>query len=110
MIDSGALDDTPVGRYLEELRTRFAPAVVSDMLCYLEIHLELAMRAKGMLIARGAGLDMPPDPELPSRFTELRFLERSIGRTGILALLPFLHAHGRDRWQLEMLEKATARH
>jgi len=109
LIESGALDDTPVGRYLDELRSRFEPAVVSDMLCYLEIHLELAMKAKGMLIARGAGLEVPADPDLASRFTELRFLERSIGRTGILAMHPFLHAHGRDRWQLEMLEKTAAR-
>lgn len=110
LIHSGALENTHVGRYLDEVRTRFPATVVSDMLCYLELHLELAMKAKGLLIARGAGVEMPADPELPGRFAELRYLERSIGRTGMLALLPFLHERARDRWQLAMLEKRQPGH
>jgi hypothetical protein len=36
-------------------------------------------------------------------FVELRYLEKSIGRTGMLALQPFIHTSTRDLWQLNLL-------
>lgn len=104
-IREGTIADTPVGRYLTTLRERFPGPVVADMLCLLEIHSTLAMRAKGMLIVQAAGLTLPPDPELAAHLREWRFLERSIGPTGKLALAPFLARSGRERWQIAMLEK-----
>ena len=102
-IDSGEIATTHTGAYLESLRERFPGAVVADMLCLLQIHAELSMRAKGLIIARAAGVDLPPDPELAAAFTEMRFLERSIGPTGLLALLPLRRTRSRDLWQLHML-------
>lgn len=103
LIHTGAIAGTPIGRYLASLRQHFPGPTVADMLCLLEIHAELALRAKGLLLAREAGLDLPPDPEVEGRLGEMRFLERSIGATGRLAIAPFL-AGGRDRWQVRMLE------
>ena len=94
-----------VGRYLESLRTRFPGPVVADMLCLLRIHLELSLSAKGVLIARGAGVHLPPGAPVRAGFEEMRFLERSIGRTGKLAILPFLRTSSRELWQLHMLEQ-----
>jgi RsiW-degrading membrane proteinase PrsW (M82 family) len=107
LIHSGEITASPTGRYLESLRQRFPGTVVADMLCLLEIHAGLGLRAKGLLLAREAGLDLPPDPELAGQLRELRFLERSIGATGHLAIAPFLPA-GRDRWQIRMLESRQA--
>lgn len=104
LIHTGAITETHVGRYLTTLRERFPGPVVADMLCLLEIQGELALRAKGRLIAQSAGIELPPDPELLGRIREMRFLERSIGPTGMLALLPFLKTRGRERWQIRMLE------
>jgi RsiW-degrading membrane proteinase PrsW (M82 family) len=53
---SGEIVETRVGRYLSELRQRLPGVVVADMLCYLRVQLELALRAKGVLMARGAGI------------------------------------------------------
>ena len=39
------------------------------------------------------------------KFTEMRYLEKSIGPTGILALAPMLHMSHKDLWQLYMLGK-----
>jgi hypothetical protein len=39
-----------------------------------------------------------------AKLTELRYLEKSIGKTGLIALHPFLHTSTRDRWQLTVLE------
>ena len=61
---------------------RFPGPVVADMFCLLRVELELAIRAKGMLMAREAGLEMPPDPDVKARLQEWRFLQRSIGRPG----------------------------
>jgi RsiW-degrading membrane proteinase PrsW (M82 family) len=102
LIHSGAITSTPVGRYLASLRERFPGPVVADMLCLLEIHAGLAMRAKGLLLAREAGLSLPPDREVEDQLRELSFLERSIGATGRLAIAPFLPA-ARDRWQIHVL-------
>ena len=103
-IESGRVADTPVGAYLSSLR-RFPGPVVADMLCLLRIHLELSLRAKGILIARAAGVDLPVDEQVRANFQEMEYLERSIGKTGKMAILPFLRTSSRDLWQLYMLGK-----
>ncbi len=103
MIISGNIAGTPLGRYLQSLSTRFQPEVVVDLLCYLRIYLELAIQAKGILMMREAGFDVPPAPDVEAKFAELSYLEKSIGRTGRLSLLPFLRTSSRDLWQLHML-------
>lgn len=108
LIHSGAIEHTPAGEYLTSLRARFPGTLVADMLCLLEIRLELAMRVKGLLIAREAGLDLAPDPGVADNLRELGFLERSIGATGRLAMRPLL-PEGRERWQIRLLEGRAAR-
>lgn len=102
-IHSGQILETPVGRYLKTLRSSFRGEVVVDMMCLLRLHAELAIRAKGVLMMREAGFDAPPDPSLRDTFEELRYLEKSIGKTGLLAIGPFLHTSTRDLWQRNML-------
>ncbi|MCM2329640.1 MAG: PrsW family intramembrane metalloprotease [Lysobacter sp.] len=105
LINSGRLSDSPVGRYLHELKDRFRGPVVADLLCYLRLHTELALRAKGILMMREAGFEVPVDEPTREKFAEMRYLERSIGRTGLLALQPMLHMSHKDLWQLYMLGK-----
>jgi RsiW-degrading membrane proteinase PrsW (M82 family) len=101
---SGNLMETPVGIYLGSLQTKFQPEVVVDLICYLRIHVELSIEAKGILLMRQSGFELPPDPAVKEKFTELRSLAKSIGQTGKLALLPFLHTSDRELWQLHMLK------
>jgi protease PrsW len=104
-IESGRLPDSPIGRYLEELKSKFEGPVLADLLCYLRLHTELALRAKGILMMRESGFDAPVDEATREKFAELRYLERSIGRTGLLAIRPMLHMSHKDLWQLYMLGK-----
>jgi RsiW-degrading membrane proteinase PrsW (M82 family) len=104
-VRAGQVSGTPVGRYLTTLRSRFAPEVLVDMMCLLRLRAELAIRAKGILMMREAGFDAVPDPTLKDRFEELRYLEKSMGKTGLLALHPFLHTSTRDLWQLNVLNE-----
>ena len=105
-INSGEFGDTHAGRYLHSLRDRFDGPVVADMLCYLRLHVELALRAKGVLMLRESGFDEPPvDDELRAQLEELRYLEKSLGRAGELALRPLVMATGKDLWQLQWLAR-----
>jgi RsiW-degrading membrane proteinase PrsW (M82 family) len=104
LIHSGRLSDSPVGRYLHTLRRKFKGAVVADVLCYLRLYTELALRAKGMLMLRANGFEAGIDAESKAKFEEMRYLESSIGRTGLRALRPLLHMSHKELWQLYVLE------
>ena len=103
LLDSGRFSDSPTGRYLQTMKRKFSGAVVGDALCYLRLHTELALRAKGILMMRENGFDVPLDEETRAKFEEMRYLERSIGKTGLRALRPVLHTTAKDEWQLRLL-------
>jgi len=105
LINSGRFSDSPVGKYLHTLKDKFGGAVIADVLCYLQLYTELALRAKGILMMRENGFDVPVDEETKAKFAEMRFLEGSIGKTGLLAIQPMLHMSHKDLWQLYMLGK-----
>jgi len=101
---SGNIAETKIGRYLLSLKSKFPGEVVADMLCFLRIHLELAIRAKGVLLLQNAGFRTTLDPEIKEKFIELKFLEKNIGATGKLALSPILRTSTRDLWQLYLVK------
>jgi hypothetical protein len=105
MISTGRITETRIGRYFQTIRDHFPPEMVFDMVCYLRVHVELSITAKGVLMMREAGFDADTPSGTKEKFEELRHLEKTIGRTGRLALLPFLHGSAQDRWQLHMLEQ-----
>lgn len=104
LIQSGALPDSPAGRYLATLRQRFDGPVVADLLCYLRLFTELALRAKGLLLMRENGFDVPADEDTRAKFAELHYLEGSIGRAGLLALAPLLPMRRKDLRQLHLVD------
>ncbi len=102
-INSGEFAESKIGRFLHDLRDKFEGPVVVDMLCYLRLYTELALRAKGVLMMREHGLDTPVGVRTREKFEEMAYLERSIGKTGVLAMRPFLHMTRKDLWQLNVL-------
>ena len=104
-IVSGEFKRTRAGEFLSDLRERFEGPTLVDMLCYLRIYTELALRAKGVLMMRQHGFDVEPDDDVQELFAELAHLERSIGRVGVLAMRPFLHFDHKDLWQLTVLSR-----
>jgi protease PrsW len=103
MITSGEFSESKIGRFLDDLRTKFEGPVVVDMLCYLRVYTELAIRAKAALIARENGLELPVGERTREKLEELQFLEKSIGKTGCLAMKPFLMVERKDLWQLHVI-------
>jgi hypothetical protein len=53
---------------------------------------------------RENGLDAPVGERTQEKFTEMQYLEGSIGKTGVLAMRPFLHMTRKDLWQLYVLD------
>ena len=103
-INSGEFTESRIGRFLQDLKQKFPGTVVVDMLCYLRLYTELALRAKGVLMMRENGLDTPVGERTRAKFEEMRYLEKSIGKTGLLAMSPFLQMTRKDLWQLYVLE------
>ena len=107
LVTSEQMEITRFGTYLRELREHFKGEVVADMFCLLRLELELAVQAKVRLIAREAGLQIPVDDDLRQSLAEWRYLRRSIGRTGLLALEPLRMTSYRDDWHRHLLAQAA---
>jgi len=107
MISSGAFSSTHAGRYLHSLESTFPADILGDMVCYVQLSLELSARAKGDLLRREMGFPVTADPELPSQLRELSFLESRIGRAGKLALAPLIGQSRRDVWEIQKLAEQT---
>lgn len=106
LVRSGHFGATRLGKYLQELTSRFPGPVVADMFCLLQLDLELGIRAKGMLMAREAGLEVPIDDQVRASLAEREYLQRTIGPTGLLALRPLQMTSDRDRWHQFLLRHA----
>jgi hypothetical protein len=103
-ISSGNFLGSSSGRYVQALRDRFQGEQLADMLCYLRVHGELAVRAKGILLLRESGMQEPPiDADTRAKLAELAQLERAIGKSGVIALRPLMMATGKEIWQLTLL-------
>lgn len=103
LINSGEFSTSHVGMYLHSLKKKFEGPVVVDLLCYLRLHTELSIRAKGLLMMREQGFKDNPGEETKAKLEELKFLKSSIGTTGLLAIKPFMRMSQKDLWQFYML-------
>ncbi len=106
LINAGQIADSPTGRYLETLRERFKGPLLADVLCYLRLYTELALRAKGLLMMRENGFEPELNDEARASVAELRYLEASIGKTGLRAVRPLLQMRHKDLWQIYMIKQA----
>ena len=104
-ITAGEFTRSRSGRFLLELRERFEPLTLADMLCYIRLHVELAIRAKSMLMAREYDMEVTVDQEIRDKFDEIHALERNIGKSGLLAMKPYLNMSRKELWQLFILEE-----
>jgi len=105
LINSGEFSVSKVGMYLHSLKQKFEGPVVVDLLCYLRLHTELSIRAKGLLMMREQGFADKAGEETKAKLEELKFLESSIGATGLLAIKPFMRMSQKDLWQFYMLSR-----
>ena len=103
LINSGEFSASKVGMYLHSLKEKFEGRIVADLLCYLRLHTELSIRAKGLLMMREHGFMNKAGEQTRAKLEEMKYLEKSIGATGRLAIKPFLRINRKDLWQFYML-------
>lgn len=108
MIATGEFSSSHAGTYLRSLENAFGPVILGDMLCYLQLSLELSAQAKGDLLRREMGFPVERNPDLPARLDELRYLEKQLGRAGKMALTPLLGSSLRDVWDLQRMSEGSA--
>jgi len=103
MIRRGEFKTTRAGKYILSIKNHFAPEIIVDMLAYIQLHLELSIKAKGLLLMKEAGFDPKKEAELKAQLTELKFLSNSIGKTGMRTLIPIINTNNKDLWKLNLL-------
>lgn len=103
MIKDGQFKGTKTGKYIIGIKNRFASEVVVDILCYIRIYIELSLRAKSNLLLKESGFPVKKDSEIDNKMMELKFLQKNIGKTGLLTISPVLRMSKKNIWKLNHL-------
>ena len=93
-----------VGKYLSSIKNRFSTEVMIDILAYIQLHLELSLKAKGILMMKEAGFVPTINEEIKTMLVELDYLYKSIGKTGMSVLKPLIKISKKDLWKINLLK------
>lgn len=106
-IKEGHLGDTKTGEYLMSVKESFPPEVFFDVICYVQLNVELSVAAKSRFMMREAGLDLPLEEEQVktylSQYEEFKILEKRLGKTARMTIAPVVKFYPADRKALEDL-------
>jgi RsiW-degrading membrane proteinase PrsW (M82 family) len=103
MIRKGGFRSTKAGSYLLSLRERFTPETIVDMYCYIDLYLELSIKAKRNLMLKENDFPVIVEDDLQPKMKELVQLRKQIGKVGELALAPLIRMNYRTLWKLNQL-------
>lgn len=99
-IREGKLTDTNTGRYLLSVKEQFHPEVFFDIICFIEIYLELRIAGKSRLLLEQEGLAPALTAEEEQRhhdlLVEMNTLRKNIGTMGVHVLRPILRFRNED--------------
>ncbi len=105
MIKKGEFKTTRAGKYILSIKSKFSPEVIFDILAYIQLHLELSIKAKGMLLMKESGFEPEKEnEEIKLMLNELNFLAKSIGKTGMRTLSPIIQVNNKDLWKINLLK------
>jgi len=103
-IKNGRFSITKAGQYFNSIKDRFSSEIIVDLLCYIQIYLELSIKAKAVLMLNELDIEYEKDESIKERIAEFKFLRKSIGKIGLIALKPILRFSKRDLWKIHLLE------
>ena len=105
-INDGTLPDTKAGQYLMSVKEQFDPYVFLDMICYVQLYLELTITAKSRMMLRESGLlDAESEDDKSQRsamLKEFNTLRGNIGKMGEIILHPIVKMTAEDKKLIEM--------
>ena len=106
-IQQGLLGETKTGQFLLSVKENFPAEVYFDIICYVQLYIELAVAAKSRFMTREAGLDEPLDEAARSRYreqyAEFKDLEKALGKSARMTVAPVVKFYPADRKALEEL-------
>lgn len=106
-IQEGHLGETKTGEFLMSVKENFPPEVFFDIICYVQLNVELSVAAKSRFMMREAGLDMPLEKEQAnlylSQYHEFMILEKLLGKSARMTIAPVVKFYPADRKALEDL-------
>jgi RsiW-degrading membrane proteinase PrsW (M82 family) len=109
-INKGHLSNTPTGLFLESVKDAFPPEDYFDIICYVQLHVELSVAAKSRVLIREAGFDQmyPLADEkkalILSQYEEYKLLEKRLGDTARMTIAPIVKYDPADYKALEDLQ------
>ena len=95
-IKTGRLDDTPTGKFLESVKDAFPPKDFFDIICYVQLHVELSVASRSRVMLRESGLEdnLPLSDEMKeqiiSQYTEYKILEKQLGSAARMTIAPIV--------------------
>ena len=108
-IKSGQLDNTQTGIFLESIKEKFPPEDFFDIICYVQLHVELSVAAKSRVMVRESGLvkDLPLTEEnkelILSQYEEYKILEKRLRKLARMTIAPIVKYYPADYKALEAL-------
>jgi hypothetical protein len=106
-VQKGCLANTNTGQYLMSVRRSFPPEVFFDIICFVQLHIQLSVAAKSRFMLREVQLDRPLEATQKetyrSHFTEYRLLEKRLGKTAMMTVAPVVRMNPADRKSLDDL-------
>ena len=109
-IKDGHLDDTPTGVFLESVKDAFPAEDFFDIICYVQLNVELNVAAKSRVMIRESGLerDLPLSDEekelIMAQYTEYKILEKNLGKAARMTIAPIVKFYPADQKALEDLK------
>lgn len=108
-IKAGELAQTKTGVFLLSVKDSFPPEVFFDLICFVELNIELSVAAKSRFMLHEAGLALPLDEEqaalIRSQYEEYRQLEKRLGQSARMTIAPVVKFYPADKKALEDLLK-----
>lgn len=104
MMNRGEMLSTRAGKYLDSLKTSFPPESILDLYCYIQLYLELSIKAKRNLMLRENDFPVVVEDDIDLKLAELKALKKRIGKVGEITLMPLLSMNYRDLWKLNLLK------
>ena len=93
-IKKGHLNNTPTGNFLKSVKDVFPPEDYFDIICYVQLHVELSVASRSRVMVRESGLerDFPLTDEMKelilSQYTEYKLLEKRLGNAARMTIAP----------------------
>ena len=109
-IKNGHLDDTSTGIFLQSVKDAFPPEAFFDIICYVQLNVELNVAAKSRVMIRESGLerDLPLSDEekelFMAQYTEYKILEKNLGKAARMTIAPIVKFYPADQKALEDLK------